>query len=296
MWFLWDCSGFWFTDLLSNCSIARTNEMPWKGEGMWGQMVNTQTKVHAEAQEPQHQWPPSARRTSSPNSEWAREESGGGREVGREEEVTRVITDPTVGTDGCRGQDIYVGQGGASQEESSDWPWEARPQKEFLQDGKVKKPQRYWPGTVTLYKIHQFLKSTDLLVCKLPFSHLVHEIALKVGRFDMHFQVHAILTLQEAEEAYLAWLLEDANLCTIHVKCITIMPKDIQLTQHISGEHLHYWNWKKKTSLKSVLVFLLIVGCVGFCWYQGREFSVGFAFVHILIGIMGFIFVNNTVV
>ena len=56
----------------------------------------------------------------------------------------------------------------------------------------------------------------------------------------MHFQVHAILTLQEAAEAYLVGLLEDANLCPIHAKCTTIMPKDIQLAQHIHGEHLHY--------------------------------------------------------
>ena len=114
------------------------------------------------------------------------------------------------------------------------------PWKEFLKARKVKMPWRYWPGTVALCKICQFQKSTDLPICKLPLSHLVHEIALEVGCYDMHFQVHAILTLQEAAEAYLAGLLEDANLYTIHVKCITIMPKDIQLPQHIHWEHLHY--------------------------------------------------------
>ena len=114
----------------------------------------------------------------------------------------------------------------------------------------------------------------DLLIYKLPFLCLVCKMALEVGWYDMHFQVHAILTLQEAAEAYLVWLLEDANLWTIHVKCITIMPKDIWLAWHICGEHLHCW---KSFSQKSVLVFLLVVGCVGFCQYQGREFSVGFA-------------------
>ena len=48
------------------------------------------------------------------------------------------------------------------------------------------------------------------------------------------------MALQEAAEFYLTGLLEDVNLCTIHVKCITIMPKDIQLAHHICGEHLHY--------------------------------------------------------
>ena len=56
----------------------------------------------------------------------------------------------------------------------------------------------------------------------------------------MCFQVHAVLTLKEAEEAYLVRLLEDTNLCTIHAKHITIIPRDIQLTCHIHGEHLHY--------------------------------------------------------
>ena len=44
---------------------------------------------------------------------------------------------------------------------SSDLSWEAKPpQKEFLQAGKVKKTRKYWPGTVALYEIWQFQKST----------------------------------------------------------------------------------------------------------------------------------------
>ena len=56
----------------------------------------------------------------------------------------------------------------------------------------------------------------------------------------MCFQGCAILCPQEAAEAYLVGLMEDANLCAIHAKRVTIMPKDIQLAQYISGEHLHY--------------------------------------------------------
>ena len=54
------------------------------------------------------------------------------------------------------------------------------------------------------------------------------------------FQGHAIICLQEAAEAYIVGLMEDANLCTIHAKWVTIMPKDIQLACCIWGEHLHY--------------------------------------------------------
>jgi histone H3 len=39
----------------------------------------------------------------------------------------------------------------------------------------------------------------------------------------------AVLALQEASNAYLFGLFEDTNLCTIHAKCVTIMPKDMQL-------------------------------------------------------------------
>ena len=56
----------------------------------------------------------------------------------------------------------------------------------------------------------------------------------------MCFQVCAILFLQEAAEAYLVSLQEDTNLCAIHTKCITIMPRDIQLTQCSDEGYLHY--------------------------------------------------------
>lgn len=44
------------------------------------------------------------------------------------------------------------------------------------------------------------------------------------------------LILQEASEAYLVGLFEDTNLCAIHAKRVTIMPKDIQLARRIRGE------------------------------------------------------------
>ena len=37
------------------------------------------------------------------------------------------------------------------------------------------------------------------------------------------------------QEAFLVGLFEDTNLCAIHAKRITIMPKDIQLTRRIRG-------------------------------------------------------------
>ena len=45
-----------------------------------------------------------------------------------------------------------------------------------------------------------------------------------------------VIALQEAAEVYLVQLLEDLNLCAIHVKRVTIQPKDIQLARQIYGE------------------------------------------------------------
>ncbi|GKA06801.1 histone H3.2 [Tanacetum coccineum] len=40
----------------------------------------------------------------------------------------------------------------------------------------------------------------------------------------------------EASEAYLVGLFEDTNLCAIHAKRVTIIPKDMQLARRIRGE------------------------------------------------------------
>ena len=108
--------------------------------------------------------------------------------------------------------------------------------------GGVKKRYRYRLGTVALKQIRQYQKSTELLIRKLPFQRLVREIA---GDTDVirsplcgkvRFQSAAIMALQEASEAYLVGLFEDSNLCAIHAKRVTIMPKDIQLARRIRGE------------------------------------------------------------
>merc|ERR1712080_499804 len=71
--------------------------------------------------------------------------------------------------------------------------------------GGVKKPHRYRPGTVALREIAQDFKT------------------------DLRFQSSVVMALQEASEAYLVGLFEDTNLCAIHAKRVTIMPKDMQL-------------------------------------------------------------------
>ncbi|XP_051038665.1 histone H3, embryonic-like [Phodopus roborovskii] len=65
-------------------------------------------------------------------------------------------------------------------------------------------PNRYRPSTLALREIQRYQKFTELLI--------------------------------EASEAYLMGLFEDTNLCVMHAKRVTIMPKDIQLARRIRGE------------------------------------------------------------
>ncbi|XP_055521560.1 histone H3-like centromeric protein A isoform X3 [Leucoraja erinacea] len=74
------------------------------------------------------------------------------------------------------------------------------------------RPRRFRPGTRALMEIRKYQKSTDLLLRKLPFSML-------------------------AAEAFLVLLMEDAYLCTLHAKRVTLFPKDIQLARKIRGIH-----------------------------------------------------------
>ena len=100
------------------------------------------------------------------------------------------------------------------------------------------KPRRCRPGTVALWEIRRYQRSTELLIRRAPFDHLVRELVqdLWCGGHELRISPAAITALQEAAEVYLILLFEGTNLCTIHAKHVTIMPKDIQLAQRIHGE------------------------------------------------------------
>ena len=103
------------------------------------------------------------------------------------------------------------------------------------------KSHRYRPGTVALREIRKYQKNTELLIRKLPFARLVREVTqeftAKRDAYDFRWQADAVLALQEATEAFIISLFEDGNLCAIHAKRVTIMPKDMQLARRIRGEH-----------------------------------------------------------
>ena len=99
----------------------------------------------------------------------------------------------------------------------------------------TKRKHRYRPGTLALREIRHYQKKTNLLIRRAPFARLVKEIAQDLMQ-EMQFRSSAIGALQEAAEAYLVGLFEDTNLCAIHAKQITIMPRDIQLARRIREE------------------------------------------------------------
>ena len=99
----------------------------------------------------------------------------------------------------------------------------------------LKKKRRFRPGTVALREIHWYQKSTELLIRRVPFQWVIYEIMQGI-RNDLRIQEVAVQGLQEAAEAYLVGLFEDSNLCAIHAKWVTIMPRDVQLARRICRE------------------------------------------------------------
>ena len=102
-------------------------------------------------------------------------------------------------------------------------------------DPEKHRKKRFRPGRLALNVIRYYQKHTHLLIRRLPFQHLVREIA-DCFKTELRWRSSALMALQEACKAYLVWLFEDSNLCAIHAKRVTIMPKDIQLAHCIRGE------------------------------------------------------------
>jgi histone H3/H4 len=99
------------------------------------------------------------------------------------------------------------------------------------------------PGTVALREIRKYQKTVDLLIRKLPFVRLCKEILNDFNDRDhgvTRFQTGAVACMQEAVEALAVTLFENANLCALHAKRVTVMPKDFQLVTrllHIPTRH-----------------------------------------------------------
>lgn len=100
---------------------------------------------------------------------------------------------------------------------------------------RVKRPAAR--GAKALKEIRRYQKTGDLLIPRAPFMRLVREVAAHVASDkDMRFKLTALEAMQEAAEQYLTGLFEDAQLCAIHAKRVTLFVKDIQLARRMRGE------------------------------------------------------------
>ena len=68
-----------------------------------------------------------------------------------------------------------------------------------------------------LKEIKKYQTMTELLIHHFPFQGLVHE-TVQERWANLRFQGMTVKVLQEAGETFLIGLLEQANLCAIHVK------------------------------------------------------------------------------
>ena len=108
-------------------------------------------------------------------------------------------------------------------------------------DKPVDKHRRYKPGTRSLMEIWWYQKRVGFLCSRQCFSKLIREVCvvdLKLKEF--RWQAAALEAIQEAAEHYLITMFDDANMCCIHRKRVTIEPKDIKLVRHIRNEDSRY--------------------------------------------------------
>ena len=87
---------------------------------------------------------------------------------------------------------------------------------------------------MALIDIRRYQRSTELLIPKKPFQRVVREI-MQLFNEELKIQSAAVGALQEAAEAFLVGLFEDTNLCCLHAKRVTILPRDIQLAKRLRG-------------------------------------------------------------
>ena len=94
-------------------------------------------------------------------------------------------------------------------------------------------------GAKAMHEVRHYQKTTELLIPKESFQRVIREMCEREDITDIkpiRFESQALLALQEAAEAYLVCCFEDAHLCSMHAKRITIQQKDIRLSLRIRSD------------------------------------------------------------
>lgn len=100
-----------------------------------------------------------------------------------------------------------------------------------------RRPHKYRPGTKALREIRYEQSQTDLKIPRACFKRLVYDILKeecksRLYQHDVTLQSKAIDALQEASEAYLVKIFQDAQIFAIHGNRNEIACKDIVLAKH----------------------------------------------------------------
>lgn len=94
---------------------------------------------------------------------------------------------------------------------------------------------KYKVGTVALREVRRYQKSVDVLLPRASFQRLVREIATEIDN-EIRFAPAALFAIQEAAEAYMVGMFEDANMCSLHAKRQTVTKADLDLARRIRGD------------------------------------------------------------
>jgi histone H3 len=90
-------------------------------------------------------------------------------------------------------------------------------------------------GTRSLREIRHYQKQGDCVYfAKASFERLIREVTQDYVS-DIKWSSDGLLLVQIMTEAYVIGLLEDANMCAIHAKRVTVIPSDLQLARRLRG-------------------------------------------------------------
>ncbi|KAG6517301.1 hypothetical protein ZIOFF_020686 [Zingiber officinale] len=122
-----------------------------------------------------------------------------------------------------------------------------------------KRSRRSRPGVVALREIRRLQKLTKLLIPFAPFARLIREITGFYSREVTRWTPDALLALQEAAECHLQAMFEDAYLCSIHAKRVTLSKHLLLQWAKLGVESIGGWP-------DALVVGLFAFGTRGLVW------------------------------
>ena len=117
----------------------------------------------------------------------------------------------------------------------------AKPSKRVKAAGSAAGARKFkWrPGTVALRQIRKLQKGTNSLIARAPFARLLKAAAAdSAAATRFRWERSAVAAAHEATEAWMVAVLADANLCALHARRVTVMPRDVHLARRLRGDRL----------------------------------------------------------